>query len=167
MTENTTDTAFDIIGNALPDAGNLIEVPLIVVRDQVILPHTITPIPIRQREEANKLAAYTAIKNQQTLIFCNQKYDSDNQTLLEQLHQTGTEIAIIDLTEDSHATTMLVMATDWPAFRHPGSPRRSDRPTTDRSAVAARRFLNGRPATAFRTGSEPHARSSSPKDPAG
>jgi len=110
MTENTTDTAFDIIGNALPDAGNLIEVPLIVVRDQVILPHTITPIPIRQREEANKLAAYTAIKNQQTLIFCNQKYDSDNQTLLEQLHQTGTEIAIIDLTEDSHATTMLVMA---------------------------------------------------------
>lgn len=101
MTETNGELAFDTITNAIADAGGFITLPLILVSNEVILPHTITPLPIDYDELVNERAAFHAIENKSTLIYSNhlQKID-DTRPILEQISKISTEVAMVDITDE-------------------------------------------------------------------
>lgn len=109
MSEPRGGLAFDTITNAKPDADGFITLPLVMVPNEVVLPHTITPLPIDYGEDKNELAAFYSIENKQTLIYVNQPKKLDERPLMEQFHPIGTEVAMVDITDDGdHITFMMV-----------------------------------------------------------
>jgi ATP-dependent Lon protease len=110
-TTETKDTAgefaFDAIENAKPDDDGLIELPLVLAVEEVILPHTITPLPLDFDEIPSVEAAQHAMEKRQTAIYVNHHHKDKDKPLIEQFERIGTEVAIIDITESQ--VTMLVV----------------------------------------------------------
>ncbi|MDQ7024592.1 MAG: endopeptidase La [Anaerolineae bacterium] len=102
-TENTGDIVFDAIENAKPNDDDLIKLPLIRANNDVILPHTIVPLPLDSDKILNFEAAHFAIEKHQTAIYVNHHQDRQDKPLKEQFETIGTEIAIIDITKDESA----------------------------------------------------------------
>jgi ATP-dependent Lon protease len=108
MSEPTGELAFDTINNAVSDNDGFIILPLVMVYQEVILPHTIAPLPIDYDEAKNELAAFHSIENSQTVIYVNQAAKSDKRPLMEQFQAIGTEVAMVDITDDEdHSTFMM------------------------------------------------------------
>jgi ATP-dependent Lon protease len=106
-TEVGGEFAFDAIENATPNDAGLIELPLVLAVEEVILPHTITPLPLDFDEVPSVEAAHHAMEKRQTAIYVNHHYKDQDKPLIEQFEKIGTEVAIIDITEGS--VTMLVV----------------------------------------------------------
>ncbi|MEO1290190.1 MAG: LON peptidase substrate-binding domain-containing protein, partial [Chloroflexota bacterium] len=109
MTDTNGDFAFDDIVNATPDDDGLITIPMMLVHDDVILPHSIAPLPIDFDELHNSRAAYYAIDNQQTAIYVNHAHLlNDERNLLEQINRIGTEVALLNITDNDDQYTFLM-----------------------------------------------------------
>lgn len=109
MTNANGELAFDTISNAIPDAEDTIILPLVVVRNDVILPNTITPLPLDSDELTNVRGAFHAIENNTTLIYANQLPDVDkSQPVFEQIEKIGTEVVLVDLTEEPEQLTFMM-----------------------------------------------------------
>ncbi|MGJ3238482.1 MAG: endopeptidase La [Anaerolineae bacterium] len=101
MTDSNGELAFDTIPNTQPDPDEIITLPLILLQNEVILPHTVTPIPMDHEDAENVRASYHAIENRTTLIALNLPEPLQaEQPLLAQLNPVGTEIAMLDITEE-------------------------------------------------------------------
>lgn len=110
MSEPTGEFAFDTIKNATANDDGFIFLPLVLVYNEVILPHTIMPLPIDYSEKKNELAAFYAIENQQTLIYVNQtKAALDERPLMEQFQAIGTEVAMVDITDEDDPLTFMMV----------------------------------------------------------
>ncbi len=109
MSDSNGELAFDTISNAISDAEGTITLPLILVPQEVILPHTITPLPIDLDEGSTFDATQNAIENEVTLIYVNQPSTFDNNgKILDQLPRIATEVAMIDITDaPDHLTFMM------------------------------------------------------------
>lgn len=109
MSDSNGELAFDTISNAISDAEGTITLPLILVPQEVILPHTITPLPIDLDEGSTFDATQNAIENEVTLIYVNQPSTFDNSgKILDQLPRIATEVAMIDITDaPDHLTFMM------------------------------------------------------------
>lgn len=105
--ESTGEFAFDAIENAQPNEDGLIELPLVLAIEEVILPHTITPLPLDFDETPSVEAAHHAMEKRQTAIYVNHHRKAKDKPLIEQFERIGTEVAIIDITESQ--VTMLVV----------------------------------------------------------
>lgn len=111
MTEASSDTAFDILENAIPDENGLIELPLVTEYNQVLFPYTITPWPMDVDEADNKFASWHAIEHKHTVIHAHLRKDANRKDpLMEQIHKIGTEAAMVDLTEDPAEQIIMMMA---------------------------------------------------------
>lgn len=108
MSETKGEFAFNTIQDAVPDKDGFIILPLVMVYHEVILPHTIMPLPIDYDEPKNKSAAFHAIENKQTLIYVNQSEMLDKRPLMEQFQHIGTEVGMIDITNGAQITLMSV-----------------------------------------------------------
>jgi ATP-dependent Lon protease len=106
-TEATGEFAFDAIENATPNEQGIIELPLVLALNEVILPHTITPLPLDYDELASVDAAHQAMEKRQTAVYVYHHSDRKDQPLLKQFEPIGTEVAIIDITEGQ--VTLLVV----------------------------------------------------------
>lgn len=107
MFKDNTQTAFDAVPNATPDSENFIDLPVISVADQVVMPHTISPLAI---SGANLAAAAEASAASQTALFVQQRSNDPNVPMLEQLHQTGTEVALLNVSDELDDDIQLFMA---------------------------------------------------------
>lgn len=109
MSDSNGELAFDTISNAISDAEGIITLPLILVPQEVILPHTITPLSIDFDEGSTLHATQDAIKNEITIIYVNQPSTFDaTQPILEQLPRIATEVAMVDITDTpDHITFMM------------------------------------------------------------
>jgi ATP-dependent Lon protease len=108
MTETNGELAFDTIQNALPDSEGFIHLPVMMIRNEVILPFTITPLPLDYDEAKSEAAARFAIEKAQTLIYVNQPKAPDSRPLIEQIQSVGTEVAMVDITDEpDHITFMM------------------------------------------------------------
>ena len=105
--DTTGEFAFDAIENATPNDDGLIELPLVLAIEEVILPHTITPLPLDFDETPSVEAAHEAMDKRQTAIYVNHHRKAKDKPLIEQFERIGTEVAIIDITESQ--VTMLVV----------------------------------------------------------
>lgn len=110
MFEDNTQTAFDAVPNAQSNDERLIELPLILMSDQVIMPYTIAPVALSSGESANLLAAQQATTQVQTVLHMYRRTDDHDLPLLEQFHKTATEISLIDITDDFDEGIRLYMA---------------------------------------------------------
>jgi hypothetical protein len=97
--EEPEEYAFDAIENAKPTADNFIELPLIEVRDEVILPHTITPLAFDFRESTSEAAAREALEKRQTAIHVRQDTEKAAKSLKDPSEAMGTEVALIDISD--------------------------------------------------------------------
>lgn len=109
MTESNGELAFDTIINAIPDTDGFITLPLVLVSNEVILPHTITPLPMDYDEIANEHAAFHAIENKSTLIYCSHSQKMDNtHPILDQISKISTEVAMVDITDEPDRATFMM-----------------------------------------------------------
>lgn len=111
MTDYNGELAFDTIADAVADAEGFIQLPLVLVQNEVILPHTITPLPIEFDDTRNAKAAFHAIEQHTTLVYANQAklQANDNRPLLEQFERIGTEVAMMDITEEPDQLTFMMV----------------------------------------------------------
>lgn len=109
MSDSNGELAFDTIPNAISDAEGFITLPLVLVPHEVILPHTITPLPFDDGESLNMSAAHDAIKNKTTLIYVNKPEPFDNsRPILEQLAKIATEVAMIDISDETNNSLFMM-----------------------------------------------------------
>ncbi len=109
MTKSNGELAFDTISNANPDADGFIILPLAPVINEVILPHTITPLSIDYDELFNERAAFHAIENKSTLIYSYLPETMDNtRPILEQISKISTEVAMVDITDEPDNITFMM-----------------------------------------------------------
>ncbi len=109
MTDSNGELAFDTIANAIPDSDGYIVLPLILIVNDVILPHSITPVPLDFEELFNSRAAYHSIEQHRTLIYANLQHAlNDEQAIMEQINKIGTEVAMIDITDDPDQFTFMM-----------------------------------------------------------
>ncbi|GAB5490612.1 MAG: endopeptidase La [Phototrophicaceae bacterium] len=109
MTDSNGELAFDTIPNAVPDAEGLITLTLVLVPQEIILPHTITPLPIDFDAPLNKNAVHDAIENQKTIIYVSQVNDFiASKSILEQIPQIATEVALLDITDTLDDMTFMM-----------------------------------------------------------
>ena len=84
----------------------MVELPLVVVDDQVLFPQILSLVPLKN--DVSKRAADHAKEQGQTLIACKLRSDHAGGTLLEQIHAVGTEFAPGEFTElDKDSLQML------------------------------------------------------------
>src|SRR5688572_16960653 len=100
MSESNGELAFDTIQNASPDSDGFLHLPLMMIRGEVILPHTIMPLPLDYDEAKSEAAAHHAIEKAQTLIYVNQPKANDSRPIIEQIQKIGTEVAMVDITDE-------------------------------------------------------------------
>lgn len=94
MTDKTGDSALDSIPNAVPNGEGTFLLPLIAERNDVILPHSINPIPADFDMGHNLKAAQFARDNEQTAIYVNQPKTLQPGDFLSQIERVATEVAI-------------------------------------------------------------------------
>lgn len=111
MTESNGELAFDTIPDAIPNAEGFITLPLLLIPDEVILPHTIMPLPFDYNEGMSIRAAYRAIEKKMTVIYARQSPDFDyEKPVLAQISKIAIEVALIDITEDPDDSLPFMMA---------------------------------------------------------
>lgn len=108
MAENNGELAFDTIQNAAPDSDGFLHLPLMMIRGEVILPHTIMPLPLDYDEAKSEAAAHYAIEKAQTLIYVNQPNANDSRPIIEQIQKIGTECAMVDITDEPDQVTFMM-----------------------------------------------------------
>ena len=96
MTKDATQQ-LNKIANAVPRNDGVVELPLVVVDDQVLFPQILSLVQLH--DEVYKQAADHAREQRQTLIACKLRSDHDGGTLIEQIHAIGTEFAPGEYTE--------------------------------------------------------------------
>ena len=97
---------FKTIANAAPGSDGVVELPLVVLDDQVLFPQVLSLVPLDG--EAQKQAADVAKDKGQTLIACKLRSDLDDGNLIEQIHAVGTEFAPGKFTELSDESVQLL-----------------------------------------------------------
>ena len=93
---------FNSIANAEAPADGIFELPLLPLDAQVLFPSVLSLIPLTS--EAQVKAAASARDQSSTLIACKLRRDKSGESLIDQLHAVGTEIApgkTTELTRDS------------------------------------------------------------------
>jgi len=90
---------FDDIHNIQPGNDGLVDLPLVVLTDQVLLPNSL--MPVKPRNDANRRAIQQGISHQQTVMAVkaiHTETDSDSNTQESQEYErVGTEIAVIEM----------------------------------------------------------------------
>ncbi len=107
MTEKTGELAFDRILNAVPDSQQEMILPLMRVHDEVLLPHSIAPLPLEDDETINRTVAAEVIAGEQTVLFVNAEFAARNGTSDKPL--IGTETAVLDMTDEPEYPTLLMV----------------------------------------------------------
>ena len=97
---------FKTIANAAPGSDGVVELPLVVLDDQVLFPQVLSLVPLDG--EAQKQVADVAKDKGQTLIACKLRSDLDDGNLIEQIHAVGTEFAPGKFTELSDESVQLL-----------------------------------------------------------
>ena len=82
---------FDVIRNAVPQENGCIQLPLLVLDDQVLFPDVLGIIPLST--EADRRAIQRAKERCETLIAVKRKQDINGSELYKGIHSVGTEIA--------------------------------------------------------------------------
>ena len=88
---DTAELKFDTIYNAAENGDGLLELPLLVLEDQVLFPQMLSMVPIDN--DANLEAVRYAQAHHQTLIAVKSNSNENCSALTESIHAVGTEIA--------------------------------------------------------------------------
>ena len=88
---DTAEIKFDTIYNAAENGDGLLELPLLVLEDQVLFPQMLSMVPIDN--DANLEAVRYAQSHHQTLIAVKSNSNENCSALTENIHAVGTEIA--------------------------------------------------------------------------
>jgi len=107
MSEKTGELAFDRIPNAAPDSQQEMTIPLMRIYDEVLLPHTIAPLPLEDDEVINRLVAADVLANDQTILFLNADFAAKDNPSDKPL--IGTEAALLDMTDEPEFPTLLMV----------------------------------------------------------
>jgi ATP-dependent Lon protease len=106
----TGDFAFENIENALPDADNIIELPLLIVPGQVVYPGTLAPLMVVGK--AGVIAADMALENDTTAIVALRRDSAPNAPLLETLHPVACEVALEPMPDDDVRSDRLILMAE-------------------------------------------------------
>ena len=82
---------FTLINSAEPNGDGLLQLPLLVLDNQVVFPQVLSLVPVNT--EANFQAISYAKEHKQTLIVVKQRHALNGGQLAEHIHDIGTEIA--------------------------------------------------------------------------
>ena len=82
---------FTLINSAEPNGDGLLQLPLLVLDNQVVFPRVLSLVPVNT--EANFQAISYAKEHKQTLIVVKQRHALNGGQLAEHIHDIGTEIA--------------------------------------------------------------------------
>lgn len=96
----TGDHAYDNVNETNADESNIVELPLIITMNHVVFPKR--EVLIELRDEPNELASRDAMKGDHRLISTLWNPHEDGDTLLEQIHTTGTEITARSYSDAHH-----------------------------------------------------------------
>ncbi len=97
---------FAAIKSAQPDRDGSIQLPLLILDDQVVFPQVLSLVPITT--DANMQAVLYAKEHNQTLIAVKQQQAENGEQSTSEIHEIGTEIAPGQLSEAYGETRQLL-----------------------------------------------------------
>jgi ATP-dependent Lon protease len=98
MSKTSGELPFDRVPSAEPDQDGIIECPLLIFDDQVILPHTIVPFA-PDDDAQNQRIVTAALERHQTVISARRIPGAEPGDALQSVEHIATEIALIEIRE--------------------------------------------------------------------
>lgn len=106
----TGDFAFENIDNAIPDADNIIELPLLILSGQVVYPGTLSPLMVMGKPGV--IAADMAIDTETTAIVALRRESVPNTPLMETFHPIACEAAFEPMPDEDHRADRLILMAE-------------------------------------------------------